>query len=186
MSSCRRTSTRPSGARNAGRRLEDLSVTGAAEADAAALAALHCLVAQDLTRLHGRGHWSYETTERGVLRAITTARVLVVRRNAAIVGTLQLQTKKPWAIDRTYFTEVPRPLYLTAMAVHPSMQRRGIGRYLLQEACSAAREWPAQAIRLDAYDAEAGAGPFYAKCGFREAGRVIYRGTPLIYYEWLL
>src|ERR1035437_7340522 len=29
-----------------------------------------------------------------------------------------------------------------------------------------AKAWPADAIRLDAYDAEAGAGPFYASCGW--------------------
>jgi hypothetical protein len=49
-----------------------------------------------------------------------------------------------------------------------------------------ARDWPADAIRLDAYDAPAGAGGFYATCGYTEVGRVRYRGTPLIYYELLL
>ena len=44
----------------------------------------------------------------------------------------------------------------------------------------------ADAIRLDAYDAEAGAGEFYVKCGFREVGRVAYRGVPLTYYERLI
>ena len=48
------------------------------------------------------------------------------------------------------------------------------------------RRWPAQAIRLDAFDAEAGAGLFYAKCGYAERGRVTYRNVPLIYYERLL
>jgi hypothetical protein len=48
------------------------------------------------------------------------------------------------------------------------------------------RAWPGDAIRLDAYDAEAGAGKFYAKCGFRERGRVVYRKTPLIYFELIL
>ena len=42
------------------------------------------------------------------------------------------------------------------------------------------------AIRLDAYDAAAGAGDFYAKNGFREVGRTKYRNAPLIYYELLL
>ena len=28
-----------------------------------------------------------------------------------------------------------------------------------------------------------GPGGFYVKCGFRETGRVSYRGCPLIYYE---
>jgi hypothetical protein len=42
------------------------------------------------------------------------------------------------------------------------------------------------AVRLDAYDAVAGAGPFYEKCGFREVGRATYRITPLVYYELTL
>ena len=42
------------------------------------------------------------------------------------------------------------------------------------------------AIRLDAYKGPAGAGAFYAKCGFSERGRVSYRATRLIYYEMLL
>ena len=45
------------------------------------------------------------------------------------------------------------------------------------------QKWPGDAIRLDAYDSQAGAGEFYRKCGFREAGRASYRGTPLIYFE---
>ncbi len=32
----------------------------------------------------------------------------------------------------------------------------------------------------------AGAGPFYALCGYSEMGRTTYRDTPLIYYEMLL
>jgi GNAT superfamily N-acetyltransferase len=66
------------------------------------------------------------------------------------------------------------------------MQRRGVGRRLLAEAIKHTRALPADAIRLDAFDAEAGAGPFYAKCGFREVGRVTYRKAPLIYFELVL
>ena len=42
---------------------------------------------------------------------------------------------------------------------------------------------PAPAIRDPA---DTGAGEFYRKCGFREVARVTYKGTPLIYYEWLV
>jgi GNAT superfamily N-acetyltransferase len=66
------------------------------------------------------------------------------------------------------------------------MQRQGVGRRLLEEAKIVAAAWPCDAIRLDAYDAAAGAGPFYAKCGFREVGRMTYRGVPLIYFELLV
>ncbi len=48
------------------------------------------------------------------------------------------------------------------------------------------RAWPADAIRLDAFDSPAGAGAFYAKCGFREVVHVAYRKDPLIYFEMLV
>ena len=118
--------------------------------------------------------------------SIRTSRVLVARDADRIVGTLRLATKKPWAIDRAYFANVRRPLYLTDMAVLPSHQRKGIGRFMLAEAATVARQWPGDAIRLDAYDAPAGAGTFYAKCGYRQVGRKTYRGVPLLYFELLL
>jgi GNAT superfamily N-acetyltransferase len=158
----------------------------AAPADAAELASLHTEVAAYLTEVHGRGPWSNETTEKGVLFAIRNSRVFVARRRGRIIATLRLAAKKPWAIDRSYFSRSSKPLYLLAMAIAPDVQRRGIGRKCLDEASRIARAWPADAIRLDAYDAAAGAGPFYARCGFTEVGRATYRNCPLIYYELLL
>jgi GNAT superfamily N-acetyltransferase len=102
------------------------------------------------------------------------------------VATLRLATKKPWAIDRATFTPVARPLYLTTMAIAPTLQRRGLGRQCLVQALSLGRAWPAQSLCLDAYDAPAGAGEFYRRCGFREVGRATYRGVPLLYFESLL
>ena len=84
-----------------------------------------------------------------------------------------------------YFTPVKRPLYLTGMAVSVAHQGQGLGRLALDDACAVAEEWPADAIRLDTYDAQAGAGGFYACCGFVERGRAVYKGDPLIYYERL-
>jgi ribosomal protein S18 acetylase RimI-like enzyme len=154
--------------------------------DVGEITALRTAVAQDLTGRHGAGHWSATVTERGVMRGITTSRVLVVRHASRIVATLRLATKKPWAIDIAYFTPCTRALYLTDMAVHPSTQHQGIGRRCMDEARRIGADWPADAIRLDAYDAPAGAGGFYARCGFQEVGRVTYRNTPLIYFEAVL
>jgi ribosomal protein S18 acetylase RimI-like enzyme len=158
----------------------------AADADGSQIAALRSTTAAHLTVTFGKGHWSHGATERAVSRDLKTARVLVLRRGPSIVATVTLATKKPWAIDLAYFTAVPKALYLHAMAVAPELQRRGIGRELVREAIAVARLWPSQAIRLDAYDSVAGAGEFYAKCGFREVGRVTYRTVPLIYFELLL
>ena len=72
------------------------------------------------------------------------------------------------------------------MAVDPVSQRQGVGRGLIEEAARVARAWPAEAIRLDAYDAPAGAGAFYRKCGFKDVGSVVYRSVPLLYFELIL
>jgi len=166
-----------------------LVFSSATDSDAPALAAVHSAVSDDLTRRFGHGFWSSAQSEAGVLRALQKpkfSRVLIARANNRIVGTLHLATKKPWAIDTAYFTPVKTPLYLTNMAVHPDLQRNGVGRQLMKEVEAVARDWPADAIRLDAYDTKAGAEGFYAKCGFREVGRVTYRRVPLVYFEFLL
>ena len=152
--------------------------------DAADLVRVLGRAAEDLTARYGKGHWSQGPSEPAVLRAIASCRVLIARRGDAVVGTLALATKKPWAIDRAFFAECKRPLYLIDMAVDPAHQRKGVGRQLIEEAKSVARAWPAGAIWLDAYDFEGGAGGFYERCGFREVGRATYRTVPLIYYEW--
>lgn len=163
-----------------------LTTTTATAADAAAIASLRTGVAEHLTESYGRGHWSSCVTERSVLRGLSTSRVLVVRSEAGIIGTVRLEARKPWAIDPGYFVSVRRPLYLHDLAVAPDAQRQGIGRLLVEQAKAVARAWPAEAIRLDAYAHAVGAEKFYVRCGFREVGRVAYRGVPLIYFELLL
>lgn len=155
----------------------------ATDSDAPALAALRNTVANDLTARFGQGPWSGQCTERGVLFDMKQARVYVAESENEPIATLRLATKKPWAIDRAYFAPVPRPLYLTSMAVSPAYQRQGLGRQCMAQALELARKWPAQAIWLDAFDAVAGAGDFYRKCGLKEVGRKVYRGVPLIYFE---
>jgi GNAT superfamily N-acetyltransferase len=167
-------------------KLESVVFELATPADALALAELRALAARELTEQYGHGHWSGEPTERGARAELRYAQVWIARDGRDAVGTFRLATRKPWAIDTSYFTECRRPLYLTSMAVRPDFQRRGLGRRCVEKAVRAARAWPADAIRLDAYDADAGAGAFYLKCGFRETGRKTYRSDPLIYYELIL
>jgi len=143
-------------------------------------------VAEKLTAEFGKGHWSLAGTERGVLLGIRDAGVFVARDEGRLIASVTLSTKKPWAIDKSYFQTSRKPLYLTSMAIDPALQGRGLGRECLARTLRIAREWPSDAVRLDAYDTAAGAGEFYRKSGFTEVGRVVYRDTPLIYYEMLL
>lgn len=154
--------------------------------DAAEIASLWVAASETLTAKHGEGPWSRQRTAKGVLYEMRSASVYVLRRRKQVIASLTLGMKKPWAIDRIYFSKCQRPLYLTSMAVAPDWQRQGIGRRCMDAVAKLVKQWPGDAIRLDAYDAPAGAGEFYRQCGLREVGRASFRNVPLIYFEWLL
>ena len=154
--------------------------------DADRVAALRTAAAVELRTRYGKGHWCSPVSVQAVLLAMRRGRVYVAMDGNAIIATLTLSTRKPWAIDRSYFARCDKPLYLTGMAVDPRLQNEGVGRSCISQAVNAGREWPGDSICLDAYDAPAGAGEFYRACGFREVGRAAYRGVPLIYFELVL
>ena len=155
--------------------------------DIPGIVAVRVNAAEDLTARFGGGHWSGHATEKGVAWDMRQGKVLVARRGErrAIVATLKIATRKPWAIDVSWFAPCKKPWYLTNMAVDPAHQGMGIGKRSVLEAVRLVRTLGGDAVRLDAYDSVegAGAGPFYEKCGFTEVGRATYRVTPLIYYE---
>jgi GNAT superfamily N-acetyltransferase len=154
--------------------------------DVSDLVSLRNAVSEHMTAQYGKGFWSGASTEKGVRFGMRMSSVYVARLSNRLIATLSLSTRKPWAIDKKYFSASRRPLYLTSMAVGPDDQGKGVGRLCIEGARRIARDWPSDAIRLDAWDAEAGAGEFYRKCGFREVGRATYRTAPLIYFEMLL
>jgi GNAT superfamily N-acetyltransferase len=158
----------------------------AAGTEASKVAELRSAVADALTKRFGKGHWSRVSTGRGVLAEMKDPRIFVAQQGGRLVATLRLTTRKPWAIDRSYFSASRRPLYLVSMAVAPGLQRQGIGRKCMEQIREICRRWPADAVRLDSYDAPAGAGAFYEKSGFRNVGKGKYRGCPLLYFEWLV
>lgn len=158
----------------------------ASERDVRALLKLRLDVDADQARRFGKNRWSTTISEASVSRGLKASRVLVVEQDRTIVAALRMQTKKPWAIDLTYFTPVAKAVYLHDVNVDPPLQRTGVGREMIERAKRVAREWPVEAIRLDAYDGPSGGGPFYRKCGFTEVGRVVYRGVPLNYFEFLV
>lgn len=155
--------------------------------DAAAIAALRMDSARALTRQFGHGTWSFAAeSEHGVRAELLRANVYVARVGARLVATLRLSQRKPWLGDIGFFSPSERPLYLTAFAVAPDSQRKGVGRRCLTHALAEARLLNADAVRLDCYDGPVGAAEFYRKCGFTEVHRAEYHGTPLVWFEALL
>jgi GNAT superfamily N-acetyltransferase len=155
----------------------------AKEREAGAIAELLSAAADTLTMQYGTGHWSKHSSDRGVRWLMRIGKVYVVRESDRIVATLTLTPRKPWAIEIDHFTNVTKAVYMLSMAVAPDRQGNGVGRACVELAVELCRKWPANALRLDAYDAIAGAGGFYEKCGFRSVGRIAYRNVPLIYFE---
>ena len=163
--------------------MDELEFRLADRADAPTLAALHAGAAAALTHRFGEGRWSKAPSERAVAASFGQAQLWLAHRAGEPAATFRLSTRKPWAIDPAYFTPARRPLYLTDLAVDPGEQGRGVGRRCMAEVDRIAAEWPADAVWLDAFDADAGAGGFYLACGYREVGRAVYRGNPLVYFE---
>ena len=140
--------------------------------------------ADELTRLHGRGHWSSVSTV-PTLRKHAGARTLfAVERDGALVGTFTLSEKKIGFYHNAWFQEPHAPaLYLTNMAIDPAMQRKRIGRWTMKQIDRAVRDRSLRALRFDAYDSPAGAGAFYQKCGYTLVHRGAINAVALEYYE---
>src|SRR5258708_7977061 len=109
-------------------RIIRLAFAVADDATSPAVAPLRIAPARDLTARFGRGHWSGEASERGVVAGMRQSKVWVARKGKDVVATFRLSTTKPWAIDKAYFAKSSHPLYLTDMAVRPDLQGLGIGR----------------------------------------------------------
>jgi GNAT superfamily N-acetyltransferase len=165
----------------------NIQVRRATPRDAGAIAAVRLAAARDLTFRFGQGSWSHASdSEAGIQREIEGEHVFQARTDERIVATFRLSSRNPWLGDTSFFSNAVTALYLTSMAVLPEYQRAGVGRQCIEQAVRVAREWPAGAIRLDSYDAPAGAADFYRKCGFVEMRRGDYHGTALIWFERLI
>ena len=166
--------------------MNGISFRFATEADIAELLELRLAIDGDQQERFGDARYTTTLSEKSVARSLKGSRTVVATRRGRIVGTVRMETKKPWAIDLSYFTPACTAVYLHNVNVDPTLQRSGIGRRLMERVKHVAKEWPVDAIRLDAYDGPSGGGPFYRKCGFTKLGHAVYRGVPLIYYELVL
>jgi GNAT superfamily N-acetyltransferase len=174
-----------------------VTIAEASQDDVAEILALRLAVGARMQERYGDDRWAPPITEGSVRRLFkgprtrksdgeTLIKIIVGKSRGEIVALTRMQTKKPWAFDLKYFRSGAKALYLGDVEVSPKCQGQGIGTQLMAAVIDHARAWPADAVRTSAYDGAAGAGAFYARCGFRETGRVTYRKVPMIYFEMIL
>ena len=154
--------------------------------DAAAVHAIRVAAADELTHRHGDGRWARVTPERILRKHIASKNVHVAECGEAL-ATYALKRRRIGFYDPAWFAHPgDDAIYLTDMAVRPDIQRRGVGRAVMAAIDEFARSLGCGAVRFDAYDAAAGAGRFYEKCGYTCVHRGSVNGVGLEYFEKVL
>jgi GNAT superfamily N-acetyltransferase len=132
----------------------------------------------------GEGHWAVVLSLSGTRERAKLGELYLIEDSGLAVATFILNRRRPgWYHDSWFADPGAKSGYLTHLAVRPESQRQGIGRYALAEAERWCRTADLAALRFDAYQGPAGAGPFYAKCGYTLRHSNKFRGVELHYYE---
>jgi len=158
-----------------------VTFTSATPRDARDVVALHEAVAQHFGRaIPGARPWRVPPEAR-VAALMKTTETILAREGDSLVASFRLDPARGFC-GVARFTEVETFVYLLEMAVHPSHQRRGVGRLCLEEAERWARARGAKAIRLDTNDDPVRAAAFYTACGYAE----VLHHAQTVYFERLL
>lgn len=101
---------------------------------------------------------------------------------------VDLETGKKVANVMHYFTPVESALYLSALAVHPQSQGKGVARLILNNIEDIAKERKIQSIRFDTRAEFAPANKLYISMGYKPVFVDVSEGEgeSYVYYEKLL
>ena len=121
------------------------------------LGEMHLNDCVDLDQKSSNGLWSKSQWE----RELTDPKRICL-------GMIELQTKKLLGLCSAWL--VIDELYITFIAVHPSYQRRGLGRFLFSELINRSNSLQANHIHLEVKDTNEPAKAFYKSMGFKTIG----------------
>lgn len=132
-----------------------------------------CAVAMQQKNIY---QWTEAYPDAGtLLRDISRKELWVLEENLAVVGCVVLS-----AIMDNEYKSVPWPLekqearYVHRLAVHPNLQRKGLGGKLMAFAENQAKKQGALALRLDTFSRNARNQQFYEARGYRRCGTVYF------------
>ena len=140
-----------------------------------------------LTSVHGEGHWSTVTSVKTIRKHAEAGLVYLFFEGDSPIGTFHLVDRKIGFYKKEWFEIPDQPaFYLMHMALHPDRQRKGLGREMMIEIEAIAVNKSIHSIRFDAYNADAGAGKFYEKCGYQLVHKGSFNSVALLYFEKVL
>lgn len=155
--------------------------------DATVSRAIRFAAAADLSARFGPGHWSQVMPLGDIEEKIGAGLLYLIEADGSPVATFALGDLRIDFYQPAWFADPSADAgYLTDFAVLPTRQRQGIGRFALVEIEALCRSRRLSALRFDAYQGPAGAGPFYVKCGYIRRHSNEVRGVGRDYYEKVL
>ncbi|GGW24745.1 GNAT family N-acetyltransferase [Arenibacter certesii] len=121
---------------------------------------------------------------------IQRGELFLLMENNHIVGTIVISTH----MDQEYFsipwsTPYHNNLYIHRLAVHPTHQKKGYGKLLMDYAENFARDNSAVSVRLDTFSKNERNNIFYKKRGYQEVGHIFFPKQskyPFVCYELIL
>ncbi len=148
--------------------------------------------AADLSAKLGDGPWSGSTKIASIRERIKCADTVALRATTLfvaldddlVVGAVAVSTYPPGFWKQQYWNSGREVgLGVFGLVVPPSLQRKGIGRFLMQGIEELARSHGIRYIRLDAFSANPNSNGFYRAIGYEERAVIDLRGVGLVLFE---
>lgn len=156
------------------------------------LYALIVACGEDMWRRLGLDHWKPPITIEMFREYARAKEVFAVEDDGELVATFTIGFEAPEPYPPSSWADkAHRAIYLNKLAVTPGLQRRGLGRWCMEEIERLAAARGCQAVRFDALTRNVSLLGFYDHLGYRRCGDMfvldeIGRGWDILLYEKVL
>ena len=143
------------------------------------------LCGRDLATRHGFRNWDPPAPLHVIRQDALEREVYLFRSAGATIATITLgrTASIPYGEDVPRFSGPSPAVYVNRLAVHPSVQGHGYGRFCMRFAEERARDMGAKAVRCDVLADNARLRAFYEELGYLVMGGRDHSGWHFVCYE---
>lgn len=144
---------------------------------------------EDMWRRLGLDHWKPPIPKEMFREYARSKEVFAVHDEGTLVGTFTLGSDPPEPYPTSCWADAShKAIYLNKLAIAPGQQRRGLGRWCMEQVERLARGRACRAVRFDALTRNVPLLGFYDHLGYRRCGDMyvfdeIGRGWDIVVYE---